>query len=218
MIDTGELLQKIILWGPGILFAITLHEWAHGFAASRFGDPTPGMMGRLTLNPLPHIDLMWTIVVPIVLLLTTGFAFGGAKPVPINPRYFRGSFRIALFWVAAAGPLMNLFLATLCALAARAALTLPAYFAIPVYGMLKAAIVVNVVLAVFNLFPMPPLDGGRIVAAFLPRSLGRHWATLDRYGLALVAVLAMSGVLGRLIYPVTEWFLLLFAGVAAPGS
>ncbi|MBF0176100.1 MAG: site-2 protease family protein [Magnetococcales bacterium] len=214
MTDTVDILQKILLWGPGILFAITLHEWAHGYVASRFGDPTPGMMGRLTLNPLPHIDWVWTVLVPIVLLYTVGFAFGGAKPVPINPRYFRGSFRVALFWVSVAGPLMNLFLATACALAARMVVQLPPFFSMPLFNMFEAAIVVNVVLAVFNLFPVPPLDGGRVVAVLLPPSLSRYWSSLDRYGLVLVVILAMSGILGKMINPVAGWFLTLFVGMA----
>ncbi|MBF0135481.1 MAG: site-2 protease family protein [Magnetococcus sp. DMHC-1] len=217
MTDTSEIIQKVLLWGPGIVFAITLHEWAHGYMASLFGDPTPGRMGRLTLNPLPHIDWVWTILVPVLLLYTVGFAFGGAKPVPINPRYFRGSFRVALFCVAVAGPLMNLLLAAGCALTTRLVMHLPAFFAVPLYGMLEAAIVVNVVLAVFNLFPIPPLDGGRVLTVLLPLSLGRFWASLDRYGLVVVAILAMSGLMGKIINPVTGWFLTLFAGMVTPG-
>ncbi|MBF0625918.1 MAG: site-2 protease family protein [Magnetococcales bacterium] len=204
--DGVEFLQKLIVWAPGVIFAITLHEWAHGFAAYRFGDPTAASLGRLSLNPLAHVDWVWTVAVPIVLLLTMGFAFGAAKPVPINPRNFRGSYKFAMFWVATAGPLMNLFLALVCALGLRLVGLLPAFFAEPLFQMLQAGIVANVVLAVFNMFPVPPLDGGRVAVALLPPPLDRHWAGLERFGLPLIMILAFSGLLGRVVQPAVSLF------------
>ncbi|MBF0340548.1 MAG: site-2 protease family protein [Magnetococcales bacterium] len=206
----NELLQNIIIWAPGILFAITLHEWAHGRVATFFGDPTPRLMGRLTLNPIPHIDLAWTIIIPGVMLLvslmTTGtpFVFGGAKPVPIDPRYFARSartFRISMFWVSAAGPLMNLLLALLCALAFRGATRLPEYFMVPLANMLVAAIQMNVLLAVFNLLPIPPLDGGRVLGAILPHPWDIRLASLERFGMPIVLILAFSGMMSHLLVP-----------------
>ncbi|MEO5344835.1 MAG: site-2 protease family protein [Magnetococcus sp. YQC-9] len=206
----NEIVQNIIIWAPGILFAITLHEWAHGRMATFFGDPTPGLMGRLTLNPIPHIDLAWTIVIPGVMLLvslmTTGtpFVFGGAKPVPIDPRYFirsGRSYRMSIFWVAAAGPLMNLLMALGCALLFRLVTRLPEYFMLPLANMLVAAIQMNVLLAVFNLLPIPPLDGGRMLGAVLPRPLDGHLASLERFGMPIVLLLAFSGVMSQVMVP-----------------
>ncbi|MBF0428636.1 MAG: site-2 protease family protein [Magnetococcales bacterium] len=220
-----EIVQNIIIWAPGILFAITLHEWAHGRMAAFFGDPTPGLMGRLTLNPIPHIDLAWTIVIPgvmlLVSLLTTGtpFVFGGAKPVPIDPRYFiraGSSLRNSLFWVAAAGPFMNLFLALLCALSFRLVAHLPEYFMVPLANMLVAAIQMNVLLAVFNLLPIPPLDGGRMIGALLPNPFDTYLAALERFGMPIVLVLAFSGMLAHLLIPamsVLNQFYLQLAGL-----
>ncbi|MBF0178912.1 MAG: site-2 protease family protein [Magnetococcales bacterium] len=205
-----ELLQGVIIWVPGILFAITMHEWAHGRMATYFGDPTPALMGRLTINPLPHVDLVWTIIIPGVMLLgslmTTGtpFVFGGAKPVPIDPGNFSrpgASMRQAMFWVAAAGPFLNLLLALGCAVLFRAVMLLPDYFMIPLANMLVAAIQMNVLLAIFNLLPIPPLDGGRMLGALLPHPLDRHLASLERFGLPLVLVLAATGVIGHLMVP-----------------
>ncbi|MBF0192241.1 MAG: site-2 protease family protein [Magnetococcales bacterium] len=222
----NEILQSIIIWAPGILFAITLHEWAHGRMATHFGDPTPKLMGRLTLNPIPHIDLAWTIIIPGVMLLasllTTGspFVFGGAKPVPIDPRYFirQGqSFRVSLFWVSAAGPLMNLLLALLCALAFRAVTLLPSYFMVPMANMLVAAIQMNVLLAVFNLLPIPPLDGGRMAGALLPHPWDGYLAGMERFGMAIVLVLAFSGLMNHLLIPamgLLNQFYLQVAGLA----
>ncbi len=221
-----EILQNIIIWAPGILFAITLHEWAHGRMAAFFGDPTPALMGRLTLNPIPHIDLVWTIIIPSVMLvsslMTTGtpFVFGGAKPVPIDPRNFirlGGSMRQAIFWVSAAGPLMNLLVALLCALLFRGVTLLPSFFMVPLANMLVAAIQMNVLLAVFNLLPIPPLDGGRVVGALLPRPLDGYLASLERFGMPIVLVLAFSGMMGHLLVPVMTFlshFFLQIAGLA----
>lgn len=216
-ISTFEILRNVIIWAPGMVLAIVLHEWAHGYAAHLLGDPTPAAMGRLTLNPLPHIDWMWTIVLPIAMLITslvtTGhpFVFGGAKPVPINPRYFRGNPRLAMLFVAAAGPLINLTLALICALLVRELPWLPRYFMIPLALMLIACIQMNVLLAVFNLLPLPPLDGGRIAVALLPHPLDRTLASLERFGLPIVLVLAFSGLLGTIIGPAMNslnvWFL-----------
>ncbi|MEO5330666.1 MAG: site-2 protease family protein [Magnetococcus sp. YQC-5] len=210
-----DILQNIIIWAPGILFAITLHEWAHGRMATFFGDPTPALMGRLTINPVPHIDLAWTIVIPGVMLLTsllttgTPFVFGGAKPVPIDPRYFnrgRWSLRSGLFWVSAAGPLLNLIMALLCALIFRLVVFLPEYFMVPLANMLVAAIQMNVLLAVFNLLPIPPLDGGRMLGALLPHPWDAYLTTLERFGLPVIVLLAFSGLMGHLILPVMTFF------------
>ncbi|MBF0628968.1 MAG: site-2 protease family protein [Magnetococcales bacterium] len=221
-----EILQSIIIWAPGILFAITLHEWAHGRMATFFGDPTPKLNGRLTLNPIPHIDLAWTIVIPGVMLLasllTTGnpFVFGGAKPVPIDPRYFmrsERSFRVSMFWVSAAGPLMNLGLALLCALSFRAVTRLPEYFMIPIANMLVAAIQMNVLLAIFNLLPIPPLDGGRMATALLPHPWNQRLAALERFGMPTVLLLAFSGLMNQLLVPIMTFlnhFYLRMAGLS----
>ncbi|MEG3639045.1 site-2 protease family protein [Magnetococcus sp. PR-3] len=207
MLDINSIIQNVLIWAPGILLAITLHEWAHGYAASRFGDHTAAMMGRLSLNPLVHIDLMWTIVIPVGILIfsmvTMGqpFAFGGAKPVPVNPRNFHGSLRVAMFWVALAGPLMNLVLAVVAALLLHGAGLMPDFFATPVALMLLAMLKMNVILAVFNLLPMPPLDGGRIAVAVLPHPWDMRWAGLERWGIIIVMVLAFSGLLGQILGP-----------------
>ncbi|NGZ06486.1 MAG: site-2 protease family protein [Magnetococcales bacterium] len=206
----NAIVQSIIIWAPGILFAITLHEWAHGRMATWFGDPTPKLYGRLTLNPIPHIDLAWTIIIPgvmlMVSLLTTGnpFVFGGAKPVPIDPRYFvqsGRSFRVSMFWVSAAGPLMNLLLALLCAVSFRLVTYLPDYFMIPIANMLVAAIQMNVLLAVFNLLPIPPLDGGRMLGAVLPHPWNGYLEGIERFGMPIVLILAFSGAMSHLLVP-----------------
>lgn len=220
MVDYQSIIQNIIIWAPGILLAITLHEWAHGFAASRFGDHTPEMMGRLTLNPIPHIDLVWTILIPAMMLVTSlattgkAFVFGGAKPVPINPRNFKGNLRLALFTVAIAGPAMNILLALVCALAVHGAILLPEYFGLPLMKMLIAAIQMNVLLAVFNMLPLPPLDGGRVATALLPYPWSSRLAGLERFGLIIVLALAFSGFLSVILWPPMLFLLNIFLSIA----
>ncbi len=226
MIGTGDLLTTIIAWAPAVIFSITLHEWAHGYMAYRFGDHTPALTGRLTLNPIPHIDPVWTVIMPTVIfffsMFTMGkpFVFGGAKPVLINSRNFKGNMRVAMFWVAAAGPLMNLLLAGLCALLLNIVPSLPEFFALPLGHMLIAGIQMNVLLAVFNLFPILPLDGGRIVAALLPYPMDQHFARLERFGFPILLLLVFTGVLGQLILPMlisTNLFFLELAGFPVSG-
>ncbi|MEO5362722.1 MAG: site-2 protease family protein [Magnetococcus sp. DMHC-8] len=228
----NNLVYNVLVWAPGVVFAITLHEWAHGFAASRYGDTTPARMGRLTLNPLPHIDPVMTLLVPGLMLATslltvgTPFLFGSAKPVPINPNQFRHrsgarrsgvALRTALFWVAAAGPLINFGLAMGAAGLLRWVLSLHWAPPILLVDMLLAAIKMNVLLGVFNLLPLPPLDGGRMATALLPHPLDQALASLERIGLALVLLLAFSGLLGTLLSPIMTGMMRLLVGMAVAG-
>lgn len=221
MTSTSEILIGIVTWVPGILFAITLHEWAHGYVATLFGDNTPRAMGRLSLSPIPHIDPVWTIMIPVVMLvgslLATGqpFVFGGAKPVPINPRNFPPKrYRQAMFAVSIAGPGMNLFLALLCVGALRGAIHLPEFMAEAVVAMLVAALQMNILLAVFNMLPILPLDGGRVLAALLPSPLDRKMAIMERFGLPIVVVLAFSGLLGKILLPAISFVMIFYLQLA----
>jgi Zn-dependent protease len=205
--DMMAIIYKIMVWAPGILFAITLHEWAHGFAADRFGDPTPRRMGRLTLNPIAHIDWVWTVLIPGLMLLFTPMVFGGAKPVPVTPSLMRGSVRVSMFWVAFAGPLANMVLAAMSALLLRLVPPLlPNDYDIQMFviRMCLASIQMNVFLAIFNLFPVPPLDGGRIAVALLPEPVRTWWSRLERFGLPLVLILAFTGTLWLVLRPLEQ--------------
>jgi len=186
-----------------VLFAITVHEVAHGWMARRFGDPTAMMLGRLTLNPLKHIDPIGTILVPALLLFAGGFIFGWAKPVPVTQQNLRHPER-DMAWVAAAGPLSNLLMALLWGLMIKLVLTVgelfPA-FVEPLLLMGQFGIAINLVLMVLNLLPIPPLDGSRVVAAFLPGPLAWRYSRFEAFGLLVVAALLFSGILGRLIGP-----------------
>ena len=189
-----QVLLDLVLFGVPAIFAITLHETAHGYAAWALGDETARRMGRLSLNPLRHVDRVGTLLVPGALVLMqlltlghVGFMFGWAKPVPVDPSGFPNP-RRGMALVAAAGPLANAVLAWLGALGLHAVVGLPG--AAAEYGetMLEAFILVNLVLGLFNLLPIPPLDGGRIAVGVLPLPLARAWARLERAGLALVLI------------------------------
>jgi Zn-dependent protease len=200
-----QLIQAIAIAALPVLFAITLHEAAHGYAARHFGDPTAYQLGRISLNPIRHIDLFGTIVIPIAILLMSDgdFLFGWAKPVPVDFRRLRNPKR-DMFWVAAAGPLANLFMACGWALLLKLALLLPVTaYTEPMAAMSLLGITVNVVLMVLNLLPLPPLDGGRIAVSLLPMPLAANFARLEPWGFPILLLLLFTNVLGTILSPLT---------------
>jgi Zn-dependent protease len=200
----ANFIQKITIYAIPLIFAITLHEAAHAFAARYFGDATAYMMGRMTLNPFKHIDPVWTILVPIVTLLFTPLVFGAAKPVPVNFGGLRNPKR-DMIWVAAAGPLANLAMMVIWAVAGKIAISLPeAGPTIFLALMAEAGILVNAMLMVFNLFPLLPLDGGRIMVGLLPNRLAYAYARTEPYGMFILIALMLSGILGRFMWPLID--------------
>ena len=182
--DVNHLVQTIAIYALPLLFAITLHEAAHGYVARHFGDMTAYAQGRVSLNPLRHIDLNGTIIVPLVLIALSGgkFAFGWAKPVPVNFSALRKP-KQHMAWVAAAGPAVNLLMAIVWAILLKLGLEMPRnFFSGPLVQMSIAGVVVNVVLMVINLLPILPLDGGRILAGILPRKLAMQYGKAERWG------------------------------------
>ena len=197
-----SLIQKIAVFALPVLFAITLHEAAHGYVAKYFGDMTAYAAGRVSLNPLRHIDLVGTIIVPVVSLLLTSVMFGWARPVPVNFANLRHPKRDML-WVAAAGPLSNLLMALIWALALNVGVGLGTSHAASAWLMFvgAAGIFVNVIFFVLNLFPLPPLDGGRIMVSLLPNHLAWRFARIERFGFIILLLLLFSGVLGLFLSP-----------------
>jgi Zn-dependent protease len=187
----------ISIWLLPVLIAITFHEAAHGYVARFLGDETASRLGRVSLNPLRHIDPFGTILLPALLLLARSpFLFGYAKPVPVNFRALRNP-RYGMVLVAAAGPAMNIGLAIVAGLCFHLIVFLPVTVAQWVALNLKNALIINVILAVFNLFPLPPLDGGRIAVGLLPNVLGKQLARLERYGMTiLIGFLIILPLLG----------------------
>jgi len=193
-------LQKIVIYALPVIFAITVHEAAHGYAAKHFGDMTAFNAGRITLNPLKHIDLFGTIILPALTVLLGGILFGWAKPVPVDFRRLRNP-KKDMLWVAAAGPASNFVMAIFWALVMKFSVSAPEAFVLPLTLMAKAGVTINIVLMVLNLLPLPPLDGGRIAVSLLPINLARPFAQIERYGFIILIVLLFSGVLGRILEP-----------------
>lgn len=206
-----EIIQGIAIYALPVIFAITLHEAAHGYIARHFGDFTAYNEGRISLNPVRHIDPVGTILVPLSLFILSkltigaGFLFGWAKPVPVNFSNLRQPKRDML-WVAAAGPGANLLMAFFWALMIKLAIASPdSSFAKPLALMGIAGIEINVILMVLNLLPLPPLDGGRMAVSLLPHRLAYQFSRIEPYGFMILLVLLFSGVLGAVIGPMITW-------------
>jgi len=201
-----SLIQKIAVWSLPVLFAITVHEVAHGWVARRLGDPTAFMMGRLTLNPLKHIDLVGTVVVPLVLLLLGGFIFGWAKPVPVTWKNLRKP-RRDMALVALAGPAANLLMTIGWGIVAKIGYLIAAdmpFAGQPMIYMGSAGILINIILMVLNLLPLPPLDGGRVMTGILPGPLAYKFSLLEPYGFFILLGLLATGILGDILSPVVQ--------------
>jgi Zn-dependent protease len=198
------LIQKIAVFALPVIFAITLHEAAHGYAALKFGDTTAKMLGRITLNPLKHIDPIGTILVPALAYVSSGFLFGWAKPVPVNFGHLRRP-KQDMFWVAAAGPGANILMAVFWAGMIKLAHLMPGSdYAQPLAIMGSAGVMINAVLAALNLLPIPPLDGGRIAVSLLPNRWAILLSSVERYGLFIVLGLLFTGLLNTLIGPIID--------------
>jgi Zn-dependent protease len=205
--DVNHLVQTVAIYALPVLFAITLHEAAHGYVARHFGDMTAHAQGRISLNPLRHIDLVGTIIVPLLILFATtslggaGILFGWAKPVPVNYSALRKP-RQHMAWVAAAGPGANLAMALLWALLLKLSVLLPTSgLSEPLSLMSQAGIIVNLVFMFLNLLPILPLDGGRILASLLPSRAAWQYAKLEPWGLPLLLLLLVTNVLGFMLEP-----------------
>ncbi|MBP8902079.1 MAG: site-2 protease family protein [Thiobacillaceae bacterium] len=211
-----SLVQKITVFALPVMFAITLHEAAHGYAALRFGDRTAKMEGRITLNPLRHIDLVGTIIVPLAILLLSKLSgggailFGWAKPVPVNFANLRHP-KQDMLWVAAAGPGANLLMALIWAGMIKVAFIMPDGIRIPLALMGGAGVFINAVLMALNLIPLPPLDGGRIAVSLLPPRMAYSLARIEPYGIFILLGLMFLGVLGIFMWPLIDALIALAA-------
>ena len=196
-----QLIQTIAIAAIPILFAITLHEASHGYVARYFGDMTAYREGRITLNPLKHIDPFGTVLLPILTLWLGGILFGWAKPVPVNFGALRRPKRDML-WVALAGPGSNLFMALCWGLVAKLAMFMPDnYFAQPMLDMAQVGIRINIVLIALNMLPLPPLDGGRVAVSLLPHRQAYLLSKIEPYGMFILIFLAFTSLLGLLLMP-----------------
>jgi Zn-dependent protease len=201
-------LYQIMIWTLPVLFAVTLHEVGHGWAANQLGDSTAKDMGRLSINPLKHIDPIGTIVVPLLTFFLSGFIFGWAKPVPVNWNHLRNKKRdIAL--VALAGPAANLVMIIFWLMVAKIfiASAEQGNFVSNIFTLMAwAGIVINSLLMILNLFPLPPLDGSRVVFSLLPATLAYRYAKIEPYGLIILVVLLASGILFKILGPIIFGF------------
>lgn len=202
--NLDALIQTVALAAIPVLFAITLHEAAHGYAARHFGDMTAYKAGRISLNPMRHIDPLGTILLPMLTLFVGGILFGWAKPVPVNFSALRHP-KKDMLWVALAGPAANLVMALFWGAMFKVALMFPgSYFAQPLIGMAQFGVTINAILLVLNLLPLPPLDGGRVAISLLPHRQAFQLAKVEPYGMIILILLAVVPVSGQ---PILSWIL-----------
>jgi Zn-dependent protease len=202
--NIDDAIQTISIAAIPVLFAITLHEAAHGYVARHFGDMTAYQQGRISLNPLRHIDPIGTVLVPLITMLLGGILFGWAKPVPVNFAALRHP-KADMLWVAIAGPATNLFMAMGWALVYKLGWAFPDnYFAEPMLEMAEWGIKINVVLMVLNMLPLPPLDGGRVAVSLLPHKQAFQLAKIEPYGMFILIFLAITPVLGLILMPLVR--------------
>ncbi len=221
-------LGRIVIMIPALLFAVIIHELAHGVIAYKLGDPTPKLAGRLTFNPIPHIDPIGSLLVPgLLMLFNAPILFGWAKPVPINPFNFKKlGYRKGMAFTASAGPMSNLLSAavfgivfqmlgnqsTIMSLASTFGTEFVKTVIFPLLLFLKFAVSINVVLAIFNILPIPPLDGGRVLMSIVPPHIEQKLEPLEQYGFFIVILLLVIGVLNYIILPPYMFFVSLFLG------
>ena len=198
-----NIIQKICAYALPIIFAITVHEAAHGYAARYFGDMTAHYLKRITLNPIKHIDPMGTILLPTLTVMLGGILFGWAKPVPVNFSNLRNP-KKDMMWVALAGPASNLIMAIFWTIILVRINLFPEQAELFLRVMCLAGIQINIILMVLNMLPLPPLDGGRVAVSLLPYPLSGYLAGLERYGLIILIFLLLSGVLGKILFPLVN--------------
>ncbi len=215
--ESSDIARQLLISALPILIAITFHEVSHGFVAYKLGDPTAKMLGRLTLNPIAHIDIFGTILLPVMLIVLTDgrFVFGYAKPVPINPMNFKNP-RQGMALSASAGPVTNIALAVISVLLLKFAVMPLSAFSPesvreavlkPLLMILSSSAVINVVLAVFNMIPIPPLDGGRVLTGLLPYKQAISFSKIEPFGFIIVLVLIYTGIANLLIMPFITFIL-----------
>ena len=204
-IFTADTLQQIVIFMPTFLLALVIHEYGHAWMALKFGDRTSEWSGRLTLNPMAHIDPMGTILFPLISIVTGAHIFfGWAKPVPINPNQF-SNYRKGLFWVAFAGPLSNILLGFITAFALVGFVVyVPKSNSLfePIVSMLKSLLGINFSLAVFNLIPLPPLDGSNMVLSYLDYNASRKYMVIQQYSFMILMFLMLTGIMNLVRYPI----------------
>ena len=209
-------IQKITIWILPLLFAVALHEAAHAWIADKKGDSTARMLGRLTFNPIKHIDPVGTIIVPVLMVVLTGFAFGWAKPVPVDARNLRNP-KKDMMWVAAAGPVSNFLQALFWAVFLNiSVMFFDGRSSISLFFLLMpiAGITINMILGVLNLLPIPPLDGGRIMSGLLSPRASMQYSKIEPYGFFIIIALMITGILSYIIFPVIAVFLMVLSSIS----